>query len=154
MTDQKTDKGQVQNKKNNSDIQTQQSNEDLSYQVVKGTGISFSGGVVGKAITLFFHFLFARLFGPADYGVYTLGVSILEITKSISTLGIDRGGILKLVAVYQAERDKERLKGVILGALRITLGSSLLTVIDAKYDRAMQKIGIRPGMLSSDIGHA
>jgi len=26
--------------------------------------------------------------------------------------------------------------------------------IDAKYDRAMQKIGIRPGMLSSDIGHA
>ena len=26
--------------------------------------------------------------------------------------------------------------------------------IDAKYDRAMQKIGIRPGMLSSDVGHA
>jgi putative transcriptional regulator len=26
--------------------------------------------------------------------------------------------------------------------------------IDAKYDRAMEKIGIRPGMLSSDIGHA
>lgn len=28
------------------------------------------------------------------------------------------------------------------------------TEIDAKYDRAMQKIGIRPGMLSSEIGHA
>jgi putative transcriptional regulator len=28
------------------------------------------------------------------------------------------------------------------------------TEIDAKYDRAMQKIGIRPGMLSSDVGHA
>src|SRR6186713_1875982 len=26
--------------------------------------------------------------------------------------------------------------------------------IEAKYDRAMQKIGIRPGMLSSEIGHA
>jgi putative transcriptional regulator len=26
--------------------------------------------------------------------------------------------------------------------------------IDAKYDRAMRKIGIRPGMLSSDVGHA
>ena len=26
--------------------------------------------------------------------------------------------------------------------------------IEAKYDRALQKIGIRPGMLSSDIGHA
>ena len=26
--------------------------------------------------------------------------------------------------------------------------------IDAKYDRAMQKIGIRPGMLSSEVGHA
>jgi putative transcriptional regulator len=26
--------------------------------------------------------------------------------------------------------------------------------IGAKYDRAMQKIGVRPGMLSSDIGHA
>ncbi|HWV42471.1 YqgE/AlgH family protein [Pseudorhodoplanes sp.] len=28
------------------------------------------------------------------------------------------------------------------------------TDADAKYNRAMQKIGIRPGMLSSDIGHA
>src|SRR6476661_260259 len=28
------------------------------------------------------------------------------------------------------------------------------TDIGAKYDRAMEKIGIRPGMLSSDIGHA
>ena len=28
------------------------------------------------------------------------------------------------------------------------------TDIGAKYDRAMQKIGIRPGMLSSDVGHA
>src|SRR3954468_4042729 len=26
--------------------------------------------------------------------------------------------------------------------------------IGAKYDRAMQKIGMRPGMLSSDVGHA
>ena len=26
--------------------------------------------------------------------------------------------------------------------------------VEAKYDRAMQKIGIRPGMLSSDVGHA
>jgi len=26
--------------------------------------------------------------------------------------------------------------------------------IEAKYNRAMQKIGIRPGMLSSEIGHA
>ncbi len=26
--------------------------------------------------------------------------------------------------------------------------------IDSKYDRALQKIGIRPGMLSNDIGHA
>jgi putative transcriptional regulator len=26
--------------------------------------------------------------------------------------------------------------------------------INAKYERAMQKIGIRPGMLSNDVGHA
>jgi putative transcriptional regulator len=28
------------------------------------------------------------------------------------------------------------------------------TEINAKYERAMQKIGIRPGMLSNDVGHA
>jgi putative transcriptional regulator len=28
------------------------------------------------------------------------------------------------------------------------------TDVSAKYDRAMQKIGIRPGMLSSEVGHA
>ena len=28
------------------------------------------------------------------------------------------------------------------------------TDIESKYERAMQKLGIRPGMLSSDVGHA
>jgi len=28
------------------------------------------------------------------------------------------------------------------------------TDVDAKYNRAMEKIGIRPGMLSSEVGHA
>jgi putative transcriptional regulator len=28
------------------------------------------------------------------------------------------------------------------------------TDVEAKYDRAMQKLGIRPGMLSGDVGHA
>jgi len=28
------------------------------------------------------------------------------------------------------------------------------TDVSAKYDRAMQKLGIRPGMLSSEVGHA
>ena len=28
------------------------------------------------------------------------------------------------------------------------------TDVERKYDRALQKIGIRPGMLSSDVGHA
>jgi putative transcriptional regulator len=28
------------------------------------------------------------------------------------------------------------------------------TNVEAKYDRALKKIGIQPGMLSSDVGHA
>jgi putative transcriptional regulator len=28
------------------------------------------------------------------------------------------------------------------------------TNVEEKYDLAMRKIGIRPGMLSSDVGHA
>ena len=42
------------------------------------------------------------------------------------------------------------------GWLHCSADSDLIfgTDADAKYNRAMQKIGIRPGMLSSDIGHA
>ena len=42
------------------------------------------------------------------------------------------------------------------GWLHCSADSDLIfgTDVDAKYNRAMQKIGIRPGMLSSDIGHA
>jgi putative transcriptional regulator len=42
------------------------------------------------------------------------------------------------------------------GWLHCTADSDLVfgTDIDTKYDKALQKIGIRPGMLSSEIGHA
>jgi putative transcriptional regulator len=42
------------------------------------------------------------------------------------------------------------------GWLHCSADSDLLfgTDVEAKYDRALNKIGVRPGMLSSEIGHA
>ncbi len=42
------------------------------------------------------------------------------------------------------------------GWLHCTADSDLIfgTDIEAKYDRALKKIGVSPGMLSSDVGHA
>ena len=100
--------------------------DDLNLQMLRGTGISFSGNIIGKVINFAFNFFFARFFGAANYGLFTLGDSVLNIAKSLSTLGIDRSGLLKLVALNEGKGDFSRLKGAVLSALRISLLSSIM----------------------------
>lgn len=94
-------------------------------EIVKGTGISFAGNIAGKVLSFLLQVLIARGMGRSDYGIYALAESILAVFRLPASLGLNNGGILKLVAVYAGEEDMRRLKGVIVEALGLSLFSSV-----------------------------
>ena len=95
----------------------------LTTQVAKGAGIAFIGYGVRIVAGFCFNIFLGRL-GPRAYGLYALGRSVSSVANPIGSLGLNRGAV-RLGAVYRGEGSKERVKGVILSSLGISLVSAL-----------------------------
>src|SRR5262245_2448518 len=90
---------------------------------------------------------------PIDRGICL--TATLDILKAIAR---GKGPASAILALGYAGWAPGQLENEIHhnGWLHCAADAELLfgTDIEAKYSRAMEKIGIRPGMLSSDVGHA
>ncbi|MBO8175043.1 MAG: flippase [Thermococcus sp.] len=93
-------------------------------KIAKGTGIVF----VGTIISMFFGFLsraiIARYFSTAEYGVFNLALTVLNIALVIATLGF-QNALPREVAFYK-EREPSRVRDLISTALVIVAVNSLI----------------------------
>ena len=114
--------------------------------LARGTGIAFSGNIVGKAAQVVTQVVLARLLGPRDFGLYALGLTFLRITGALSPLGLGLG-VIRYASLYK-EKDKARLKGVILQslwtatAMGLLLGGMLFLAAPYLADRVFHKPGL------------
>lgn len=104
--------------------------------IAKGAGIFFIGSIIGVGLRYIFELIVARNLGTDLFGLFILGLSILKIMEIISTLGLHRG-VLRYIALFQGEGDKERIKGTIILAMKVVivvgLIISLLTILLSKF---------------------
>lgn len=63
----------------------------LLASVVKGSSIALAGRMLGRLLTLAGQSVLARSLGTGDYGLFSLGWSILQISISISPMGLTQG---------------------------------------------------------------
>lgn len=98
--------------------------EGITKEVAKGGGIAFAGSVVGKVTGLGLHILLGRVLGAAAYGLYVLGTSLISIAQASATLGL-RNGVVRFCATDREDGNTAHVKGTILGALAISLVSSV-----------------------------
>jgi O-antigen/teichoic acid export membrane protein len=98
-------------------------------RVAKGAGIIFSGIVFWAAASFIFGLFAARVLGPADFGLYSLGLAVFNVLSILSLCGLDNG-LVRFVALFRGENDAPRVKGTILFALfsvtSVSLGIGLL----------------------------
>ncbi|KXJ59717.1 MAG: hypothetical protein AXW14_14915 [Alteromonas sp. Nap_26] len=73
----------------------------------------------GAGLTFFLTLVFARLLGPIEFGLYSLGFAILSILSVISRFGLDNVVLKQVAAHYPAQPDiycSYIQKGIILTA--------------------------------------
>ena len=99
-------------------------NESLR-KIAKGAGIAFTGTFIGTALGYFSRIIIARFLGASDYGLISLGFAVLNIAAALSLVGFNKG-IQRYVSFYKGKEDKGRVKGTVLGALKICLPLSLI----------------------------
>jgi O-antigen/teichoic acid export membrane protein len=64
--------------------------------------------------------MIARLFGPAAFGFYSLGVAAVNGAQILSRFGMENG-VVRYVAHHRAREDTSRVRGTIIQAIGVTL---------------------------------
>jgi O-antigen/teichoic acid export membrane protein len=104
--------------------------------IAKGAAIVFAGTIAGGALRYLFQVLVARHIGVESFGLFSLGLAVFNVAVMIASLGMGQG-VVRFVSLYQAERDRRRVKGTSLlaAALALVGGSvvGLLLVIVSRF---------------------
>ena len=96
--------------------------------ITKGTGILFIGTVIGTIFQAFFPIMIARYYTPADFGVYTLAVTVFFLLLPISNSGIGEG-CCRHIAFYRGKGDYKKIKEVIISSIELILIIGILVAI-------------------------
>lgn len=97
-------------------------------KVAKGMGILFFGQIIGAILGLIGSILIARTYSVGEYGVFGLGINIVSIFLTISTLGI-LDGSNRFISYYIGKKDNIEVKGIIRSSLLIVSLSSIICAI-------------------------
>jgi O-antigen/teichoic acid export membrane protein len=108
--------------------------EDSVKWLAKGAIITFVGMIISKVFYLAYRTIIARMLGPSDYGLFSLGLAVLSIVAVIAGLGIE-GGVERYIGYYWGKRSY--LKGIILSSIKIVIMSSLVWMIILLLSRTL-----------------
>jgi len=75
--------------------------------LAKTSMIVLFGLIFSKVVTYAFRIIIARYYGPEIYGVFLLGIMILQWFIAFSTLGLIEG-ILRFIPIYRGEKTKKK----------------------------------------------
>ena len=94
-------------------------------RVARGAGISTAGQGIGRVLGYLTQVMIARLFGPAAFGFYSLGVAAVNGAQILSRFGMENG-VVRYVAHHRAREDEARVRGTIIQAIGVTLALSFV----------------------------
>jgi len=96
---------------------------DYVSRIVKGSGSIFSGSMIGKVVGFTLNLVLTRGLGSVQFGLYTIGLTVLRLAQSISTLGL-QNGIVRFASPNYEQGNQARVKGTFLagGGLGVLAG--------------------------------
>ena len=98
-------------------------------KIASGASIGFIGLVVGMVFGYLSRMILARFLGPSEYGLISIGFTVLTIAVMFSWAGLPVG-VERYVSFFKGKEDNARIKGTIVSALKInTLLSITIALI-------------------------
>jgi O-antigen/teichoic acid export membrane protein len=94
-------------------------------RVARGAGISTAGQGIGRVLGYLAQVMIARLFGPAAFGFYSLGVAAVNGAQILSRFGMENG-VVRYVAHHRAREDTPRVRGTMIQAIGVATALSLV----------------------------
>ncbi|NOZ63323.1 MAG: flippase [Calditrichaeota bacterium] len=101
--------------------------EQALKTVARGASIFFFGILLGRFLGYLIRALIARTLGPANYGIFSLGISVVEIAGTLALLGLPTA-INRYVPFYLSQKKEAVVRGTIRTSFLISAPAGLLTM--------------------------
>jgi len=106
--------------------------------IAKGSLITFVGMLLGAGLQLFTRTILGRSLGPAYYGEFILGFTMLNMLAMIASIGLE-GSIARYIAFFFERKEYDKLKN--FTDLAFALGISLSVIISGFFFTLAPRIG-------------
>ena len=94
-------------------------------KLAKGAGISFIGQVLSTCLKYISQVSLAWFLGSANFGIYTIGLAIYQISELFARLGLELG-VIRYASIYLEKNEKSLLKGVFIKGIILPLINGLI----------------------------
>ncbi len=101
------------------------SKSDQAKEIASGGGIVFGASIIDRGLRLVVTWLLSFYFGTAATEIYTIVITIMTLVKMFSPLGTELGTIY-FGARHRNNKDRARLKGLILSSMALSIASSIM----------------------------
>ena len=97
-------------------------------KIAKSSLIIFITLGIAYALALIARIILANYLGPDDFGIFTLGLTIIGLLGIFSTFSLPVG-VTRNISFHYHKRNVEQIRGIILSALTLTFIFSIFTTI-------------------------
>ena len=102
-------------------------NESLK-KAAKGTAIAFAGMLIYMFLEFITRVIIARNTTQNEYGVFSIGFTLMSVFVIISCLGL-QGGAARCIAYFRGREENEKVSGVIYSSLQLSITAGLFSFL-------------------------
>lgn len=102
-------------------------NESVN-RIVGGSGIILAGTFLGMLLDILIKKVMTSHLSPADFGTYSLALTVISITGAVATLGLNEG-VPRYIAFFRGRQEEQKVHELILSAILMGLIAGLLAIL-------------------------
>ncbi|MCD1294871.1 hypothetical protein CUJ83_07650 [Methanocella sp. CWC-04] len=101
---------------------------DSLQNIVKGTAIIFIGVFISLMLNFIIRIILVRSTTQDEYGIYTLAITLVTMTSTLSMLGLDEGAA-RFIAYFTGKSDNSNVKDIIYTSIKLVLITSIASTM-------------------------
>lgn len=102
-------------------------NESVN-RIVGGSGIILAGTFLGMLLDILIKKVMTSYLSPADFGTYSLALTVISITGAVATLGLNEG-VPRYIAFFRGRQEDQKVHELIISAILMGLIAGLLAIM-------------------------
>lgn len=102
-------------------------NESVN-RIVGGSGVILAGTFIGMLLDILIKKVMTSHLSPADFGTYSLALTVISLTGAVATLGLNEG-VPRYIAFFRGRQEEQKVHELIISAIIMGLITGLLAIL-------------------------